>query len=58
MVQDNALISDLMAEIKISISEETNRVLEKICKKIGIKKTEFLKSLLIEDLKGFKESGK
>ena len=47
-----------MVEIKVSVSEDTNKIFQKICDKIGIKKTEFLKSLLIENLKEFKESGK
>lgn len=40
-----------MGEIKIVISDETERVVESICKKLGIKKTEYLKGLLIEELK-------
>jgi hypothetical protein len=41
-----------MGEIKIVVSEETERVVEQICNKLGIKKTEYLKGILIEELKG------
>lgn len=41
-----------MGEIKIVVSEQTEKILNKICNEIGIKKTEFVKSLLIENLKG------
>lgn len=40
-----------MGEIKIVVSEETEKVIEQICDKLGIKKTEYLKGLLIEELK-------
>jgi hypothetical protein len=40
-----------MGEIKISISEKTEKLLNKICDDLGIKKTEFVKSLVIETLK-------
>lgn len=45
-----------MGEIKIVVSEETEKVVESICEKLGIKKTEYLKGLLIEELKrGYKK---
>lgn len=40
-----------MGEIKIVLSNRMNDVLEGKVGKIGIKKTEFVKSLVIEDLK-------
>jgi diphthamide synthase (EF-2-diphthine--ammonia ligase) len=40
-----------MGEIKIVISEEIEKTVENICEKLGIKKTEYLKGLLIEELK-------
>jgi len=40
-----------MGEIKISISDRMEKVIEEICEEIGIKKTEFVKSLVISHLK-------
>ena len=40
-----------MGEIKIVVSEQTEKILNNICENIGIKKTEYIKSLLIENLK-------
>jgi diphthamide synthase (EF-2-diphthine--ammonia ligase) len=40
-----------MGEIKIVVSDETEKVVEQICERLGIKKTEYLKGLLIEELK-------
>lgn len=40
-----------MGEIKISVSENTEALLESLCNDLGIKKTEYIKSLLIESLK-------
>ena len=40
-----------MSEIKINVSEEMNRIIQKISNDLGIKKTEFVKSLVIENLK-------
>jgi diphthamide synthase (EF-2-diphthine--ammonia ligase) len=40
-----------MGEIKIVVSDETEKVVEQICDRLGIKKTEYLKGLLIEELK-------
>ncbi len=40
-----------MGEIKIIVSDETEKVVEQICDRLGIKKTEYLKGLLIEELK-------
>ena len=38
-------------EIKISISGETNDLIESVASSLGIKKTEYVKSLVIENLK-------
>ena len=43
-----------MSEIKISVSEEMDALIRKICDELGIKKTEFVKSLVIENLKEYK----
>lgn len=40
-----------MGEIKIVVSNETEKLVESICDRLGIKKTEYLKGLLIEELK-------
>ena len=40
-----------MGEIKIVVSDETEKVIEKVCEAIGIKKTEYVKGLVIEELK-------
>ena len=40
-----------VGEIKISVSEEMEKVIQDISDRIGIKKTEFVKSLVIENLK-------
>ena len=47
-----------MGEIKISVSEKTDKIIQEIVDSIGIKKTEYVKSLVIEDLKKRKEDGK
>ena len=47
-----------MGEIKIVVSEETEKVVEQICETLGIKKTEYLKGLLIEELKKNFSGGK
>lgn len=45
-----------MGEIKIVVSDETEKIVETICENIGIKKTEYVKGLLIEELKkGYKK---
>ncbi len=43
-----------MGEIKISISSEMDKIIQKIADDLGIKKTEFVKSLIIENLKEIK----
>ena len=43
-----------MGEIKISVSEEMDKLIQKIADELGIKKTEFVKSLVIENLKEYK----
>jgi len=43
-----------MGEIKISVSEKMDNVIQDISDEIGIKKTEFIKSLVIESLKEIK----
>ncbi len=40
-----------MGEIKIVVSEKTEKVIQKICDELGIKKTEFVKGLVIENLR-------
>jgi len=40
-----------MSEIKIVVSDQMEKIIEDISNKIGIKKTEFVKSLVIENLK-------
>ena len=40
-----------MGEIKIIVSDEMEKIIENICQTIGIKKTEYVKGLLIEELK-------
>jgi hypothetical protein len=43
-----------VGEIKISVSEEMEKVIQDISDSVGIKKTEFVKSLVIENLKEIK----
>lgn len=43
-----------MGEIKISTSNEMEKIIQKIADDLGIKKTEFVKSLIIENLKEIK----
>ena len=43
-----------MGEIKISVSEKMDKVIQNISDELGIKKTEFVKSLIIESLKEIK----
>ena len=40
-----------MGEIKIVVSDETEKLIEKLADQLGIKKTEYVKGLVIEDLK-------
>ena len=47
-----------MSEIKISVSEKMDKIIQEISDDIGIKKTEFVKSLVIENLKKIKEEKK
>ena len=44
-----------MAEIKIAVSEKTNEIIQKIADSIGIKKSEFVKNLVIENLKEYEK---
>ena len=46
-----------MAEIKISVSTEMDKIIQQISEKLGIKKTEFVKSLVIENIKELKIKG-
>lgn len=41
-----------MGEIKIVVSDQMEKIIEEISDRVGIKKTEFVKSLVIENLKG------
>lgn len=43
-----------MGEIKIVVSDEMDKLVQKVCDELGIKKTEYLKSLLIQNLKEYK----
>jgi len=43
-----------MGEIKINVSDKMEKVIKKIVDDLGIKKTEFVKSLVIEGLKEIK----
>ncbi len=42
-----------MGEIKINVSDKMEKVIQKIVDDLGIKKTEFVKSIVIENLKKF-----
>jgi isopentenyldiphosphate isomerase len=41
-------------EIKISVSDEMDDLIQKVVDELGIKKTEYVKSLVIENLKMIK----
>lgn len=43
-------------EIRVKMSNELDRILSKISEEIGVKKTEYVKSLIIKDLR--KRGGK
>ncbi|MCA9488026.1 MAG: hypothetical protein KC516_03635 [Nanoarchaeota archaeon] len=43
-----------MGEIKIILSEKTEKLVSKIVESLGIKKSEYVKSLVIENLKELK----
>jgi hypothetical protein len=47
-----------MSEIKINTSNEMGQIIQKLSEDLGIKKTEFVKSLVIENLKEMKEGEK
>lgn len=40
-----------MAEIKIAVSDKTNKLIQEIADSLGIKKSEFVKNIVIENLK-------
>jgi hypothetical protein len=42
-----------MGEIKISVSDQLEKLIENISSELGIKKTEFVKSLVINHLRDF-----
>ncbi len=46
-----------MGEIKISVSETTDKIIQKIADDLGIKKAEYVKGVVIESLKKFKTKG-
>ena len=46
-----------MSEIKISVSERMNKIIQDIADDIGIKKSEFVKNVVIESLKDIKLNG-
>ena len=43
-----------MTEIKIAVSERMNKVIQDIVEELGIKKSEFVKSLVVENLRSVK----
>jgi len=43
-----------MAEIKISISERMNDIIREISDFLGIKRSEFVKNLVVNDLEDYK----
>ena len=47
-----------MGEIKIAVSEKTNKLIQKAADALGIKKSEFVKNLVVEDLRKIKSGGK
>ena len=47
-----------MGEIKISVSDITDEILQKLADDLGIKKAELVKSFAIDHLKKMKECGK
>jgi len=46
-----------MGEIKISVSETTDKIVQKIADDLGIKKAEYVKWIVIENLKKIKQGG-
>ena len=42
-----------MAQINFSIKDELNKKLEEVADKLGLAKSDYIKSLIIEDLKKF-----
>ncbi|PIN79048.1 hypothetical protein COV14_01140 [Candidatus Woesearchaeota archaeon CG10_big_fil_rev_8_21_14_0_10_33_12] len=42
-----------MAQINFSIKDELNAKLEEVSKKMGLAKSDYIKSLIIEDLKKY-----
>ena len=42
-----------MAQINFSIKDELNKKLEEISRRMGLAKSDYIKSLIIEDLKKF-----
>ena len=45
-------------EIKIAVSERMNKIIQELADDIGIKKSEFVKNVVIENLKDIKLRGK
>ena len=43
-----------MTEIKIAVSERMNKIIQDISDDLGIKKSEFVKSLVVENLRSIK----
>ena len=42
-----------MAQINFSIKDELNKHLEEVANKLGLAKSDYIKSLIIEDIKKF-----
>ena len=45
-----------MVEIKISVSDQTDKIISEIVSELGIKKSEFVKSLVVKNLKEIHQS--
>ena len=46
-----------MGEIKIVISDQMEKIIENMSDSLGIKKTEYVKNLIVEDFKKLKSEG-
>ncbi len=46
-----------MGEIKIVVSEMMEKIIEDVAKSLGVKKTEYVKGLVVEDFKRLKREG-
>ncbi len=46
-----------MGEIKIVVSEMMEKIVEDMARSLGVKKTEYVKGLVVEDFKKLKRDG-